>query len=122
MLKDVAGFVMILLLSALFVIAVFFTTAPAVKYDESVVMITKTCEDTEEGYINTISGRIWFKIAGINSKKTPHLLLHGGPGVSHDYFEPLLKLSDERPVIFYDQLGCDQTNLMKNPCILLTPM
>jgi proline-specific peptidase len=42
---------------------------------------------------------------GANRKKIPLLLLHGGPGASHDYLEPLEALSDERPVIFYDQLG-----------------
>jgi proline-specific peptidase len=42
---------------------------------------------------------------GADRKKIPLLLLHGGPGASHDYLEPLELLSDERPVIFYDQLG-----------------
>jgi pimeloyl-ACP methyl ester carboxylesterase len=38
------------------------------------------------------------------------LLLHGGPGAGHDYLEPLSALADERPVIFYDQLGCGRSD------------
>lgn len=99
----------LLFLSVIFVFAALCITAQPVKYDASVVNITEKGEDTQ-GYIKTSSGRIWFKIAGINSKKTPLLLLNGGPGVSHDYFEPLLVLSDERPVIFYDPLGCGNSD------------
>jgi len=47
---------------------------------------------------------------GADGKKIPLLLLHGGPGASHDYLEPLEPLSDERPVIFYDQLGCSNSD------------
>ncbi len=32
--------------------------------------------------------------------------LHGGPGFPSNYLSPLEALADERPVIFYDQLGC----------------
>nr|WP_041445691.1 alpha/beta hydrolase [Thermovirga lienii] len=36
----------------------------------------------------------------------PLLVLHGGPGMTHFYLESLETLSNTRPVIFYDQLGC----------------
>ncbi|HLX57869.1 MAG TPA: proline iminopeptidase-family hydrolase, partial [Ktedonobacteraceae bacterium] len=39
----------------------------------------------------------------------PLLILHGGPGTPHDYLEPLEALADERPIIFYDQLGCGKS-------------
>jgi len=61
---------------------------------------------TREGYIPVTGGRVWYGIAGAERKGVPLLALHGGPGVPHDYLEPLEALSDERPVIFYDQLGC----------------
>jgi proline-specific peptidase len=51
-------------------------------------------------------GRVWYGILGAKSKGVPVLTLHGGPGVPHDYLEPLAALSNERPVVFYDQLGC----------------
>lgn len=59
-----------------------------------------------EGFIPVTGGKVWYKIVGANQKGTPLLLLHGGPGCPHDYMEPLEALADERPVIFYDQLGC----------------
>ncbi len=40
------------------------------------------------------------------SKKTPVVFLHGGPGSSHaTMYACLLEIADERPAIFYDQLG-----------------
>lgn len=50
-------------------------------------------------------GRIWYKIVG-KGKGTPFLLIHGGPGSTSCKGMPAYsRLSDERPVIFYDQLG-----------------
>lgn len=66
---------------------------------------TGSTEAQREGYISVPGGNVWYQIMGANKKKIPLLLLHGGPGLSHDYLEPLEPLSDERPVIFYDQLG-----------------
>lgn len=63
-----------------------------------------------EGYIPVTGGKIWYKIVGANRKKIPLLVLHGGPGAPNDYLEPLEALSDERPVIFYDQLGCGNSD------------
>ncbi|MDD3407176.1 MAG: alpha/beta fold hydrolase, partial [Methanomicrobium sp.] len=80
------------------------------KYDRSKVKITKTEQDILEGFVRTSGGQVWFKIVGTDKEKTPFLLLHGGPGACSDYFEPLSELSDERPVIFYDQLGCGNSD------------
>jgi L-proline amide hydrolase len=53
--------------------------------------------------------RTWYKVVGPPAPgdgRKPLLVLHGGPGCTHDY---LLSLADlaagGRPVIFYDQLG-----------------
>jgi proline iminopeptidase len=62
-----------------------------------------------EGYIPVTGGKVWYQIAG-NGKRVPLLVLHGGPGFPHDYLESLRDLSDERPVIFYDQLGCGKSD------------
>ena len=35
---------------------------------------------------------------------------HGGPGSTHNGFSPLEALTDERKVIFYDQLGCGKSD------------
>lgn len=44
-------------------------------------------------------------------KKTPLVLLHGGPGSTHNYLEALDRVADEdqRDLVMYDQLGCGQS-------------
>jgi proline-specific peptidase len=56
---------------------------------------------------------VWTRTVGQGSG-IPLLLLHGGPGAGHDYLEPLQALGDERPVIFYDQLGCGKSDIPDN--------
>jgi proline iminopeptidase len=58
-----------------------------------------------EGFIDVPGGKVWYEIVG-KGQSSPLLILHGGPGYPHDYLEPLEKLSDQREIIFYDQLGC----------------
>lgn len=57
-----------------------------------------------EGRLAVPGGEVWYRIAG-SATATPLVLLHGGPGVTSHYLNPLAALGDERPVIFYDQLG-----------------
>ncbi|KAI0719392.1 proline-specific peptidase [Cerioporus squamosus] len=50
----------------------------------------------------------YYKVFGDleNRTRTPVIVLHGGPGMSHDYTLPLADLADHSyPVIFYDQIG-----------------
>ncbi|MGE5690707.1 MAG: alpha/beta fold hydrolase [Pseudomonadota bacterium] len=58
-----------------------------------------------EGRIDWRAGRTWYRVAG-EGGRTPLLCLHGGPGSTHHYFGPLERLSGERRVVVYDQLGC----------------
>jgi proline iminopeptidase len=59
----------------------------------------------KEGFIETRGGKVWYGIAG-QGNEIPLIVVHGGPGYPHDSLEPLVGLSNERKVIFYDQLGC----------------
>ena len=59
---------------------------------------------TEEGYVEVRGGRTWYRVVG-EGTAVPLVTVHGGPGGTHDYLEPLAALADERPVVFYDQLG-----------------
>ena len=60
----------------------------------------------QTGLIKIAGGKIWFKtVSSQTGNSTPLLVIHGGPGATHDYLEPLEQLANERPVIFYDQLG-----------------
>jgi proline iminopeptidase len=62
-----------------------------------------------EGFATVPGGKIYWRKFG-SGGKTPLLTLHGGPGSSHNYLLPLQALADERPVIFYDQLGCGRAD------------
>lgn len=69
-----------------------------------------------EQFIPVVGGRVWCRIAG-GGDQIPLLVLHGGPGMPHDYLEPLVGLTDERPVIFYDQLGCGRSDRPNDPSL-----
>lgn len=64
---------------------------------------------SSEGKIRTANGRLWYSVHGKGEKKTPILVLHGGPGFlsMDDGLETLWK---DRPVFFYDQLGCGKSD------------
>lgn len=62
-----------------------------------------------EGYVAVPGGKVWYRIVG-SGKRTPLLVLHGGPGAPSYYLKPLAALADERPVIFYDQLGAGRSD------------
>jgi proline-specific peptidase len=67
-----------------------------------------------EGRIPFHGFETWYRIVGggEDAGKLPVLLLHGGPGGTHDYLEPLEGLAATgRRAIFYDQLGCGQSDL-----------
>lgn len=69
----------------------------------------------KENFIDVPGGKIWYKIIYSEKSKnnTPLLFLHGGPGVPHDYLEVFKSLANDRPVIFYDQLGCGHSKVQK---------
>jgi len=58
-----------------------------------------------EGYVDVTGGKVWYRVVG-DGPGTPLLVLHGGPGVPGYYLKPLAGLGKDRPVVFYDQLGC----------------
>jgi proline iminopeptidase len=66
------------------------------------------------GFLSVEGGKVWYRILGAAKSGVPLLTLHGGPGYPHDYLEPLEQLADERPVVFYDQLGCGQSEQPNN--------
>lgn len=70
-------------------------------------LINVSCkkEIEKEGYVNVEGGKIWYKIVG-DGDGIPLLVLHGGPGSRSCSMIPGFSLlGDERPIVFYDQLG-----------------
>ena len=52
----------------------------------------------------------WYRVTGDlrpgdPDAPTPLVVLHGGPGATHDYLLSLVDLADDRAVVHYDQLG-----------------
>jgi proline-specific peptidase len=64
----------------------------------------------KEGFLKRAEGNVWYGVAGEETGRAPLLVVHGGPGAPHDYLEPLERLSIGRQVIFYDQLGCGNSD------------
>jgi proline iminopeptidase len=64
----------------------------------------------DEGYLDVEGGRVWYRAVGEETDAIPLLCLHGGPGFTHYYLEPLEALAEHRRVIFYDQLGCGRSD------------
>ncbi|MEH2238386.1 proline iminopeptidase-family hydrolase [Nostoc sp.] len=85
-----------------------------------------TTTSAVEGFISFRGNQVWYRIVKPDqedSGKLPLLCLHGGPGVPHDYLEPLEALAlpaagiaaTGRRVIFYDQLGCGNSDRPTDP-------
>jgi proline-specific peptidase len=72
--------------------------------------------------VRAVEGRVpfrgfetWYRDVG-PVEGVPLLCLHGGPGSSHHYFEPLEALAEDgRRVILYDQLGCGSSDRPDDP-------
>lgn len=80
-----------------------------------------------EGFVHHSRGpfagyRTWYRMFGSDRPGTlPLLCLHGGPGAPHDYLEPLESLATTRRVIFYDQVGCGNSDQPSNPELWKVP-
>lgn len=61
-----------------------------------------------EGYMPFKDYKTYYRIVNPEGKKTPLVLIHGGPGSTHNYFEVFddFAYEDDRPIIMYDQIGC----------------
>ncbi len=73
----------------------------------------------EEGYMPFRGYKTYYRIVGEKTPgKAPLLLIHGGPGSSHNYFE----LMDDyaatgRQLIMYDQVGCGKSSLPEDESV-----
>ncbi|GBE89279.1 proline iminopeptidase [Sparassis latifolia] len=83
-------------------------------------MATTTAPMTEGVIPFTYEGEeyhTYYKVFGdlTPPTKTPLVVLHGGPGLSHDYLLPISDLASESiPVIFYDQIGNSRSSHLRN--------
>ncbi len=65
--------------------------------------------NSTEHFVPVPGGRVYCRrISGPDAP--PLLVVHGGPGISHRQLQPLEALHTDRPIIFYDQLGCGKSD------------
>ena len=64
-----------------------------------------------EGYMPFKGFKTYWRAVGeCRDGKKPLILLHGGPGSTHNYFEVLDKLAEDgRMIVSYDQIGCGKS-------------
>ncbi len=67
-----------------------------------------------EKMIAVPGGNVWSTRVG-GGAGLPLLVVHGGPGLPHDYVRSLARLANEREVIFWDQLGCGRSDHPSDP-------
>jgi proline-specific peptidase len=78
-----------------------------------------------EGLVPFRGHNVWYRIVGDREApgKLPLLCLHGGPGATHDYLEPLEAMAATgRRVIFYDQLGAGNSDHPHDPSLWTVPL
>ncbi|TAA25715.1 proline iminopeptidase-family hydrolase [Pseudoxanthomonas winnipegensis] len=65
------------------------------------------CSVQREGHVPFRGHATWYRVIGdLRSGLAPLVLLHGGPGCTHDYLQAFADLAQGgRAVVFYDQLG-----------------
>lgn len=74
--------------------------------------------EIREGYMPFLEYKTYYRIVGKKThNKKPLVLLHGGPGSTHNYFEVLDRIAEEdgRELIMYDQLGCGNSYVENRP-------
>lgn len=71
------------------------------------VLAPLACFAFQERFIESGDAELFCKVGG---KGEPLIVLHGGPGMSHDYLLPYMKrLEKNNFVIFFDQRGCGKS-------------
>jgi proline iminopeptidase len=68
---------------------------------------------TEDGFVDANSVLIYYKAFGAGQ---PLVILHGGPGASHEYFLPyLIPLAKTNRLIFIDERGSGRSQKLDDP-------
>ncbi len=72
-------------------------------------------EATDSGLLDGQHGKTWWRVTGDLAAtqaagRLPLVVLHGGPGVPHDYTLRMARIAEQdRAVVHYDQLGCGRS-------------
>ena len=68
--------------------------------------------ESRDGYVDTHGAIIYYMTIGTGA---PLVLLHGGPGSTHEYFLPyLLPLARNRQLVLVDERGCGRSQRLED--------
>jgi proline iminopeptidase len=77
------------------------------KHQEHAISSQASLYEIKEGFVDANGVLIYYVTFG---KGEPLVILHGGPGASHDYFLPyLLPLAKKNKLVFIDERGCGRS-------------
>ena len=95
------------------VMAVSFSPGQVTSKQTSVGFSASQVFPLTEGFVDAHGVLIYYKSVG---RGEPLVVLHGGPGASHDYFLPyLLPLARKNRVIFIDERGSGRSQRLEDP-------
>jgi pimeloyl-ACP methyl ester carboxylesterase len=69
------------------------------------------------GYFSFRGYRVWYETSGDLTSGVPLVLLHGGPGIPGNSYQPLMQQLAPRPTVRYDQLGCGRSDRPNDPSL-----
>ncbi len=96
----------------LFLLLVFSACKPASDNKSSADITSPDQYKMEEGFVDSHGVLIYYKSLG---KGDPLVILHGGPGATHDYFLPyLLPLARHNRLIFIDERGSGRSQKLQD--------
>ena len=69
-----------------------------------------------EGFAPFRGHQTWYRVTGdLKAGKKPLVILHGGPGASHDYADRMKLIANQGCAVeHYDQLGCGKSTHLKD--------
>lgn len=71
----------------------------------------KTALPSQQGFISVLGEKLYYQRCGTLGRRTPIMVLHGGPGMDQSYLLPqMLELAKYRDVVFYDQRGSGKSS------------
>jgi proline iminopeptidase len=97
---------------AILLCAVLIGTAPSQTANPSKAATSANVYPLQEGFVDANGVMIYYQILG---RGEPLMIVHGGPGASHEYFLPyLLPLARHNRVIFIDERGSGRSSKLED--------
>src|SRR5206468_11738313 len=98
---------------SVFAVAAFTGTAPAATPPHVRETPAAMVYPVQEGFVDANGVFIYYESIG---RGAPLVVLHGGPGASHDYLLPyLLPLARHHRVLFIDERGSGKSGKLEDP-------